>query len=208
MGNGAEAPRAENSSITLDTLRRMSFAAEIRARTGLTQAEFARRAGTSRTRLSAYENGRTSPELHTVERMAAAARAELALAPSGTRRVHHQMHAVADAVHHADTSTAVRLIAELIAWVRDGVVDLHALDQEPPTTGSRRWDALVAGVAELLATEAGQPVPGWTSSPGRILDHPWFVSSLRSLWPEILRSTPAAMSARGVLISAASLSSV
>lgn len=186
----------------------MTLAAEIRARTGLTQAEFASRAGTSRTRLSAYENGRTSPELQTVERMAAAAGVELALVPGGAHRLQDQADAIASAVQRGETSAAVRLVAELIAWVRDGIVDVAALDHEPTTTGDRRWDALVAGVAELLATEAGRPVPGWASSPGRTLDHPWFVTSLRSLWPDVLRSTPPALSARGVLISAASLSSV
>jgi transcriptional regulator with XRE-family HTH domain len=57
---------------------------DIRDRTGLSQAEFAARAGTSRTRLSAYETGRTFPELDTLERIAAAADAELAIVARGT----------------------------------------------------------------------------------------------------------------------------
>ena len=51
----------------------MTLLAEIRARSGLTQTELAQRAHTSRTRLSAYENERTAPELDTLERIAAAA---------------------------------------------------------------------------------------------------------------------------------------
>lgn len=186
----------------------MTLLAEIRARSGLTQTELAQRAHTSRTRLSAYENERTAPELDTLERIAAAAGVELALAPRGTRRVQRQIVAVANAVHDTRSSDAVRLVAELVAWVRDGVVDLDTLTHEPASLGDRRWDALIAGVTELVFAEAHRPVPGWASAPGRILNAPWFVSRLRSLWPEILITTPAPLAARGVHLSAASLDSV
>ena len=46
---------------------------EARRRAGLTGAELARRSGTSRPTLSAYEHGRVSPTLHTVERVLRAA---------------------------------------------------------------------------------------------------------------------------------------
>src|SRR5690348_14066078 len=56
----------------------------VRARrtAGLSQAELARRAGTSRTTLSAYEHGRKSPSLDTLERLLAAAGFELAAHPT------------------------------------------------------------------------------------------------------------------------------
>ncbi|MGH9133030.1 MAG: helix-turn-helix transcriptional regulator [Ilumatobacteraceae bacterium] len=186
----------------------MTLVAEIRARAGLTQAELAARAGTSRTRVSAYENAHTAPELDTLTRLATVARAELVLAPWGTRRVKAQIDDIGASVADGRTSDAVRLVAELVAWVRDGVVELDALAQEPASVGDRRWDALLAGVAEMLFSEARRAVPGWASSPARILDQPWFVSRLRSLWPEILVTTPAALAARGVHISARSLESV
>ncbi len=186
----------------------MTLLAEIRARSGLTQTELAQRAQTSRTRLSAYEHGRTAPELDTLERIATAAGVELAVAPRGTRRVQRQIVAIADAVQAERSSHAVRLVAELVAWVRDGVVELDTLTHEPATLADIRWDALIAGVAELLFAEAQRPIPGWACAPGRVLDVPWFVSRLRSLWPEILLTTPAPLAARGVHLSAASLDSV
>ena len=186
----------------------MSFVAEIRAHSQLTQDELAARAGTSRSRLSAYENDRTAPELDTLERLAAAAGLELALAPRGSRRIAQQIEAIRHAVAEGRTSDAVRLVAEIVAWVRDDVVSLDTLAHEPASTGDRRWDALLAGTAELLHHEAGRPVPGWAASPARSLDFPWFVSSLRSLRPEIYRTTPAPLAARGVLISAAALQSL
>ena len=186
----------------------MTFVARARSLTGQTQAEFAAHIGTSRTRLSAYENGRTSPELGTLERIAGAADAELSLAPRGTERTRRQFIEVYDAVDRGDAQWAIRLVAELIAWVRNGVVSVHCLERDPGLCGDRRWDALVGGVAEMLCVEFGASVPGWASGPGRVVDGVWFFSSLRSLRPHILISTPAALAARGVLVSAESLASV
>lgn len=48
---------------------RTQFLERVRRESGLTQTELAARAGTSRTTLSAYEHGRKSPTLSTVERV-------------------------------------------------------------------------------------------------------------------------------------------
>ena len=53
----------------------------VRVRTGLTQEELARRAGTSRPTLSAYEHGRKSPTVATFARLLAEAGWELAAEP-------------------------------------------------------------------------------------------------------------------------------
>jgi transcriptional regulator with XRE-family HTH domain len=185
-----------------------SLVAEIRRLSGLTQEQFAERAGTSRTRLSAYENTRTMPELDTLERLAAVASMEVALAPNGSQRVADQVEQLRQAIRDGRVPDAVRLVGEMVAWVRNGVVMVAALDQEPAPLGDRRWDALLAGVTELLCRELGRPVPGWASSPARCLEAPWFVSPLRSLWPEIYRTTPAPLVARGVFLSGAALDSV
>ena len=58
-----------------------SLLASIRERTGLSQAELAGRAGTSRPTLSAYEHGRISPTLDTFERILAAAGYRLRAVP-------------------------------------------------------------------------------------------------------------------------------
>jgi transcriptional regulator with XRE-family HTH domain len=186
----------------------MSLVADARARTGLSQAAFAERVGTSRTRMSAYENGRTFPELDTLERIADAADAELALAPRGSDRVRKQFEQIASAVNDGDRSWALRLVAELVDWVRTGVVAVSCLQRDPGSTGSRHWDALVGGVVEMLATAAGMAVPAWASGPGRVLDEVWFYTTLASLKPHVFVTTPAALAARGVYLSADSLVSV
>lgn len=55
--------------------------ARVRRRAGLSQDELARRAGTSRTAVSAYEHGRKSPALDTVDRLVSAAGYELDARP-------------------------------------------------------------------------------------------------------------------------------
>ena len=51
----------------------------VRKRAGLTQAELARRAGTSQPVISAYEHGRRDPSIETLRRLVRAAGAELEL---------------------------------------------------------------------------------------------------------------------------------
>jgi transcriptional regulator with XRE-family HTH domain len=53
----------------------------VRRLAGLSQEELARRAGTSRTAVSAYEHGRKSPSLDTVDRLVAGAGYELDVRP-------------------------------------------------------------------------------------------------------------------------------
>ncbi len=55
--------------------------ARVRRAAGLSQEELARRAGTSRTAVSAYEHGRKSPALDTVDRLMSAAGYELDAQP-------------------------------------------------------------------------------------------------------------------------------
>lgn len=56
---------------------------DARRRAGLTQAELARRAGTSQATISAYESGRKEPSVSTLGRVLAAAGSRLAAEPAG-----------------------------------------------------------------------------------------------------------------------------
>ena len=55
---------------------------EARARGRLTQADLARRAGTSQATVSAYENGRKQPTVETFHRLLAAAGSRLVMEPA------------------------------------------------------------------------------------------------------------------------------
>ncbi len=71
---------------------------------------------------------------------------------------------------------------------------LNMLMDEPPFTGDARHDALFGAIGEYLAKQnrLGH-VPAWVSGPGRILDEPWFTTSLDSpaMREYLVHSSPA-----------------
>jgi hypothetical protein len=106
---------------------------------------------------------------------------------------------------------------EALRWVAEFVAEFHraaAADRaglvadEPPGTGDRRWDAMLAGVVEHLCFHHGLAPPRWTLQPDRFLDQWWFVTPYRSLHPSAFVETPAALANRGVFIHGSSLESV
>ena len=125
-----------------------------------------------------------------------------------TARVEQQIAAIASALRNGDHHYSLRLVAELVSWVRDGIIGLSALAADPGSTGDARWDAMIGGIAEMLVHEVGQLVPEWATAPSRMLPTWWFVTTLRSLRPTVFVDTPPALAAHGVLLSAASLRSV
>lgn len=77
-----------------------------------------------------------------------------------------------------------------------------------PTTGDRRWDALVAGVVEDVAFRHRVATPVWTRDAERYLDEWWFVTDFPALRPWALKESPAAVANHGVFIRRASLVNV
>lgn len=73
--------------------------AQIRSRSGLSQAELARRAGMARSVVNSYEHGRRQPGVDALARLARAARLELRLAP---------------AIRRLDDERAGRLLAQVL----------------------------------------------------------------------------------------------
>lgn len=82
-----------------------------RNRAGISKAELARRSGTSRSTLSAYEHGRVSPTLETLERVLSSTRQRLELAPTPTWSEvdigRGRVAFVADVLWRLETGTAV-----------------------------------------------------------------------------------------------------
>ena len=58
----------------------------------------------------------------------------------------------------------------------DAHTQRRILDREPPLTGKRRWDALLAASAEHFATRHGHPPAPWMNAPERFVDEPWIAS--------------------------------
>ena len=70
----------------------------------------------------------------------------------------------------------------------DAQTQRRILDREPPLTGKRRWDALVAASAEHFARRHGHPPAPWMNAPERFLDEPWIASDSHgySRWEALL----------------------
>jgi transcriptional regulator with XRE-family HTH domain len=103
--------------ISSDTLRNMDAAElleRVRVSSGLTQEELARRAGTSRPTLSAYEHGRKSPTVATFARLLSRAGWELAAQPHVSFTQQTSAHGkpiwVPDRLPHLDVAEALAAV--------------------------------------------------------------------------------------------------
>lgn len=74
------------------------------------------------------------------------------------------------------------------------------VSQEPRATGDRRFDALLAAVAERLCARHGVPGPLWTAMPERFLPRAWWVSDLPSAKLLAIKGTPASFMRRGIYL--------
>jgi hypothetical protein len=72
--------------------------------------------------------------------------------------------------------------------------------EEPPATGDERWDVLLAALAEHLNAKLDLAPPAWAEP--RVLERPWFPSSLRILRAQALVWAPAAFRKHGVYLTA------
>lgn len=185
---------------------------------GLTQAELARRSGTSQPTLSAYERGRKTPNAGTLVRLLAVAGATLDTAdlPATIRDWLRRRHNPSQKPpSDAFAGTAARVSAGepwnfVLRELLDGVYRWHHVSgpaavatlarDEPDLTGDQRFDALLAGLAEHLAAAHGYARPHWTCDPKRFLDHWWFPHSRRGFDALALRDAPAAFRRRGVML--------
>ena len=180
---------------------------------GLTLAAVARCAGTSSSNLSAYENDRKRPNAATLNRLRAAIaagaaspihRSSLLTVPACAASIRSDVRS-----GKASTADTLRYVRETInnaAFVADSALDRAAFFAEPSTTGDRRWDALLAGVVDYLASKHRFTPPEWTS--GHHVTPFWFVGSTPALHAYAYAHSPAPLAYRGVFIDPADLESV
>lgn len=72
--------------------------------------------------------------------------------------------------------------------------------EEPPLTGEGRFDAALAGTAELFAREASIAAPDWVEAPTRRVEPWWFISSRPAFDAYTLAHTPAVFARHGVFV--------
>lgn len=79
-----------------------------------------------------------------------------------------------------------------------------AIARRPEPSGSAVMDALLAGIADKLADDAGLARPAWTHR-GRRLSEPWLTSGTPKQQARHVARTPPQLAVRNVFVDAASL---
>jgi transcriptional regulator with XRE-family HTH domain len=172
--------------ISSDTLHNMDAAElleRVRVSSGLTQEELARRAGTSRPTLSAYEHGRKSPTVATFARLLSRAGWELAAQPhvsfSQQTSAHGKPIWVPDRVPRLD-------VAEALAAVE---LPLHLNWSAPGRIFDLRSRGDRARVYEIVLQE-GTPADILTYVDGALLVDLWedlvLPRGVRSAWAPLI----------------------
>ncbi|HEX7323053.1 MAG TPA: helix-turn-helix transcriptional regulator [Mycobacterium sp.] len=190
---------------------------DARLHKGLSQSEVAARIGTTQSAVARFESGTADPRLSTVQRYAQAVGAHLgARAADSLPSLQRTAVEVQDSLNRGELGDGFRHIVQFLDDVAalDAEATRESIRDEPDTVGDRRWDALLAGIAEFVARPAGLPVPGWASSPGRFLHRFWFVIEdildrpAPGLAVAAFTSAPPELANRGVFVDRSSLASV
>ena len=180
---------------------------DARRSAGITQQELARHAGTTQPAVAAYESGARTPTLATIERLLDGCEHDVSLvAQPRTRRGAASIAGLAPAIDQdlceGREHDALRLLFgfadDFRGSSRPGQIALLA--GEPPSTGDARFDAALAGMAELFAAEAGIAAPGWVDASGRYVEPWWFVASRPAFHAYTLAHTPASLARHGVFM--------
>jgi hypothetical protein len=79
------------------------------------------------------------------------------------------------------------------------------LSTSPASVGDRRYDALLAAIAEYLCARSGMLAPTWVEGEYRFLEQWWFVSGIKSLHADAIAHSPISFARRGVFITAGAL---
>ncbi len=174
---------------------------------GLTQRELAERAHTAQPAIATYESGARTPNIATLERLLHACDHDVeVLARPRVRRgaasLAELAPVIADDLGAGSERDATRLLFgfadDFRGSSRPGRIAL--IREEPPSTGDARFDAALAGIAELFAAEGALPAPTWVDEPNRFVEPWWFLASRPAFHAYTLAHTPALLARHGVFM--------
>ena len=182
-----------------------------RIRAGLSQAVVARRVGTTQSAIARLETSGADPRLSTVERYVHALGARLVVEDE-TPTLSAAGAWIKPDVPEEALRIAIQFIDDVAAL--PAALRPQAIRDEPEPTGSRRWDAFLAAVAEYVAYRHDLRVPGWTAAPSRTLTRFWFVIEdilgrpAPGLAANAFVTSPAQFASRGIFLDRLTLVSV
>jgi transcriptional regulator with XRE-family HTH domain len=174
---------------------------------GITQLDLAARAGTAQPAVAAYEAGVRTPTLSTLTRLLGACDHDVELVAHprvrrGAASLAELSQTIRDDLQRDREGDAVRLLYgfadDFRGSSRPGQISL--LRDEPQGTGDARFDAALAGIAELFAAEGAIPAPGWVNGADRFVEPWWFIASRPAFHAYTLANTPAVLARHGVFV--------
>jgi transcriptional regulator with XRE-family HTH domain len=174
---------------------------------GITQLELANRARTAQPAVAAYESGVRTPTIATLQRLLHACDHDMeVLARPRIRRgaasLSELARTISDDLEDGRERDATRSLFgfadDFRGSSRPGKIAL--VRDEPPLTGDPRFDAALAGIAELFAGEEGITAPSWVDGPTRFVEPWWFLASRPAFHAYTLAHTPAVLARHGVFI--------
>jgi transcriptional regulator with XRE-family HTH domain len=180
---------------------------ESRQAAGMTQMELATRAGTAQPAVAAYESGARTPNLATLERLLDACGYDVELL--ARPRIRRGASSLAELGQTIEADLAQGLEQDALRLLFGFADDFRGssragrialLREEPAPTGDARFDAALAGVAELFAAEGEIAAPAWVNCAGRFVEPWWFVASRPEFHAYTLAHTPAVLARHGVFM--------
>ena len=190
------------------TVGQLVLNARIRAR--LTQSALSERSGVAQSALSQIESGERTPNYATVDRILRSTGTSLIAIPTRRSDVSTVSLQIGAALAQNDAATAVRHFIQLNddLAAEHGAIRVALTVSEPVSTGSKRWDAALSGLAAYRLADEHLPEPFWVTDPSRQLRKAWTFGSGRYDVSVPRENVPAAFLDRGVLIDRETLESV
>ena len=174
---------------------------EQRTRLGLSTRDLAHLAGVSYPTISRIENGHEEPRWHTLEKIFEVLGHTLTF--KANTHLHMRLADLSDAwiedsrhAHHPDW-TRLRGLADQLKL--QPALTAQAIMPEPPRSRSEIMNALLAGMAEKLADDAGITRPSWTRKRPPLTE-PWSIATRPSKRAEAEAATPIQFLHRKLLI--------
>lgn len=169
---------------------------------GVSQVQLARRAKTFQANISMIESGGTDPGVSTIEQCLSPLGYTLIAIPTNKPTVTEFALSIGKAITDKKLSRAFRLIIQLSDNLKAVQPEICvALCAAPaPTTGDRKFDALLAGVVENVLRARRLPVPQWVDEESRKLAEPWIVDQYQKDLKVAAKVTPRALLKHNVLI--------
>jgi len=145
---------------------------------GLSQTELALRSGVAASAISQIEAGKRNPSFDTVTRLIASTGGQLVSVPTRIGTAATIALQIAEDLRAGKKAYALRAFIQLndnLCSV-EGSTRLALCITEPAPTGSKRWDAALAGLVSYRLRQEGIAAPSWANEPSRFLGKVWNIS--------------------------------